>query len=253
MDTVRYGRLRDEAIGIKRRSRRDQVRLMLILKEVHDEGVLGEFCEDINLSIAAANNYLAAHDLFITEHGIIPGTGEGTDDLIASLWENVFDPTLFDTRYDNVDREGIDAEVERLGLRGPTKAYDIAKNVRSLFAAITGDGRAARAASEALAWKMEHDEEFREAAHAMGLYFVAPDNRPRPNFPRGKKDPWFSDITHAVAVIARLREKAFNDPAAPPALMEYCSKIRDDAAAVVDLIRGRIEMDQMEAADGSRQ
>lgn len=245
MDPVRYERLVEEAISIKRRSRRDQVRLMTLIKEVNDDDLLEKFCGDINLSVAAAKNYLAAYDNAMGL-GIVPGS-VGADEMVQEMWDQIFDPTLHDTRYDGVDREGIDEQVEEMGLKGPTKAYDIAKNVMSLMAAIRGSGKAAKAAAEALAYKMEHDEEFREVAHAMGIYFVDPGkDHPHNPHPRAKKDPWFSDIVHAVAVVAKLKEKAFADDNAPPALMEYCTQIATDAQAVVDLIRGRIEMDHME-------
>lgn len=158
MEHERYEAMVEEALTIKRRTRRDQARLMLLLKEAKDADVLSAFCGDINLSIPAATNYLVAYDKFVNEHGIVPGSGAGADDLVAEMWENVFDPTL-DGRYGygGVNREDIDAAANDLELRGSTKAYDIAKNPRSMMAAIIGDPRAASAAVEAVLARAKTD------------------------------------------------------------------------------------------------
>ena len=247
MEQTRYERMVEEALTIKRRTRRDQVRLMTMLKEVSDEGVLEKFCEDINLTIAGAGNYLDAHAKFL-ELGLVPGSGDGVDGVVAEMWEDIFDPTG-DGRYGygTVDREGIDTAAVELGLRGPTKAYDIAKNPNSLQAAIRGDNRASKAAAEALAWKFNHDPEFRDLAHSLGIYVTSQERgRDRVDMPNSKRDPWITEVVHMVSMAARLREKAFADPKAPPALIEYCQQVADDMAAVVSLIEGRIEIDRME-------
>jgi len=251
MDQVRYESMVEEAIGIQRRTRREQVRLMVLLKEAQDGGVLEQFCEDINLTLAAAGNYLTAHTKFVEDYGVIPGSGEGSNDLVAEMWEQVFDSTA-DGRwgYNGVDREHITEEAQALGLKGTSKAFDIAKNTRSLMAAIRGDSKARAAAAEAITWVMTHSQKARDEMHAKGVYFVRPGGSGGHSGTVHSRDPWFSDIVHAVGVMARLREKAFNDPKAPPALMEHCAKIRDDAAAVVDLIKGRLQMDEMEHANG---
>lgn len=155
MEHEKYEALVEEILTLKRRARRDQARLMVLIKEAEDGGVLDRLCYDVNLSMPAAKNYLAAHAKFL-DLGIVPER-DTSDGLIAEMWEDVFDPTLHDTRYASVDREGVDAAADELGLRGNTKAYDIAKNPQSMKAAIIGDGRAASAAIEAIIARAKTD------------------------------------------------------------------------------------------------
>ena len=157
MEHITYEALVEEGLTRRRRTRQDQVWLMTALKTCEDDGCLDRYCDDINLSPAAAKNYLAAHAKFL-DLGLVPGSGDGVDAIVAEMWEEVFDPTL-DGRfgYGAVDREGVDAAADELGLKGPTKAYDIAKNPQSMKAAIIGDERCATAAADAVIIRMEHD------------------------------------------------------------------------------------------------
>lgn len=167
MEHARYEALVEEAIGIKRRTRREQARLMLLIKEAADGDVLEKFCGDINLSVPAARNYLAAFDAF-HELGIVPDE-HSIDGIVAEMWEDVFDPTLHDARYASVDREGVEAASVKLGLKGPTKALDIAKNHKSLTVAIMGDARCADTAMTAVLARADHDPELRERLESQML------------------------------------------------------------------------------------
>lgn len=144
----------EEALSIKQRSRKDQVRLMLLFKEADNNGCLIQFCTDIGYTEAGASNYLLAYDRFVTL-GVLPADLPNADinvpESIPAMWGEAFDPTS-DGRfgYGSVDRQGVENEAERMGLKGSTKALDIAKNPRSMTAAILGDHRAAQAALEAI-------------------------------------------------------------------------------------------------------
>ena len=143
----------EEARTISQRNRRDQVRLMMLVKEADEHNRLEDFAAEINLSMSASLNYLSAYDRFVG-YDLLPAILDDADrqvpEAVYEVWKDIFDPTENDSRYANVDRKGVDEAVEELGLKGSTKAYDIAKNPKSLQAAILGDKRAAEAALQAI-------------------------------------------------------------------------------------------------------
>ena len=191
MEHTKYEALVNEGRNLWTNSKQAQARLMVILKTVQDDGCLDTYCEDIGLSPATAKNYLAAYDKFL-DLGFVPGSGDGVDQTIVRMWEDVYDPTLFDPRYGSVDRDGVDAAADELGLRGPTKAYDIAKNPNSMKAAIIGDGRAASAAVEALIARAKTDPLI-----AIALRASFREHPPRPlDRPRKDGDQIVRDALH---------------------------------------------------------
>ena len=183
MKQAKYDALVKEGRSLWRNTRQTQVRLMVILKVCEDDGCLDQYCEDIDISPPAAKNYLAAHAAFL-DLGFVPGSGDGVDQTIVKMWTTVFDATL-DGRfgYGSVDREGVDAAADELGLKGNTKAYDIAKNPNSMKAAIIGDGRAASAAVDALVTRAHDDPLI-----ATALRTALRERPPRPPHPRERDD-----------------------------------------------------------------
>jgi hypothetical protein len=238
MENVRYERLVEEAIGIKRRSRRDQGRLMLLIREVNDADRLKEFCEDINLTVPAAKNYLAAWDK-AEEMGIVPGSGPGADEMIQEMWDLIFDPTLNDARYANVDREGVEAAAEEAGLQGPTKALDIAKNTKSMAVAIIGDSKCAAAAADAvmLAAKSDSDLYKRIEDEIIRNWNV---ERPGPRHPTEHNDDFFKGVFDKAKNAIR---RSYDLDDLPEHLLGYAHgralEIKTVASELVVVIEGR--------------
>jgi len=193
MEHTKYEALVNEGRNLWTNSKQAQARLMVILKIVQDDGCLDTYCEDIGLTPATAKNYLAAYDKFL-DLGFVPGSGDGVDQTIVRMWEDIYDPTLFDPRYSTVDREGVDAAARELELRGSTKAYDIAKNPNSMKAAIIGDGRAASAAVEAIIARAKTDPLI-----AIALRAGFRDTPPRPlDRPHRDADTIVRDALHSL-------------------------------------------------------
>lgn len=65
--------------------------------------------------------------------------------------------------------------------------------------------------------------------------------------PANQAKRWESEMRHAVRVTRKLLDNALTDPQAPPGLMEHCTKIAADAQAVIDLLRGRQMMEEIES------
>ena len=122
---------------------------MYLIKEAQDGDALEQFCGDINLTVVAAGNYLAAW-VNAEEMGIVLQSGPGADEMIQEMWELLFDPTLNDSRYSNIDHATIEELAREAGLQGATKAKDIAKNTKSMKVAIMAEPKAAQAAIEAV-------------------------------------------------------------------------------------------------------
>jgi hypothetical protein len=127
---------------------------MLLIKEADQEGRLEQFANDIDMSLKTTGNYLDAYDDYV-ERGLLPATFADADAVeihaaVYEIWDDVYDYTAHTQRYDSVDRTGVMAVAEEMGLKGHGKAMDIAKNPKSMTAAILGDHRAAVAAVEAV-------------------------------------------------------------------------------------------------------
>jgi hypothetical protein len=61
--------------------------------------------------------------------------------------------------------------------------------------------------------------------------------------PVSHEEEWRRAMVHARNKIAKLRKNAFDDPNAPPALIEHCGKIAADASAVIALLQAREVME----------
>lgn len=240
----------EEALSIKRRTLRDQVRLMILFKEADQAGVLEKFSNDINYTGAVAQNYLAAYRRFV-ELGALPEEFTDADRVpvtepLFTLWGETYDSTLFHPRYKGVDRLGIDKAAEDLGLQGNTKAYDIAKNPRSMQAAIIGDKAATEAALTALATKVGADPEFQMEMARVGFTYCNPQEPVKPPVDRPLLDPWVERITTLRSKAHRFREYAFDDPHAPVGVYDAATAVMEDMLAVRDLIKGRRDMNDRE-------
>jgi hypothetical protein len=153
MEHTKYKAAVEEGLTIKRRSRADQTRLMVIFRAMDEDQCLAQYCDDIGYTEKAAQNYLKAYETYM-DMGVVPEHADLDAPLspaVIEMWLEVFDATL-DGRYgySGVDREGIDAASKEAGLKGPSKAYDIAKNPNSMTVAILGDDRCAQAATKAV-------------------------------------------------------------------------------------------------------
>ena len=153
MDQMTYKATVEEGLTIKRRSRSDQTRLMVIFQAMDEDGCLARYCDDIGYTEHAAQNYLKAYETYV-DMDLVPEHVDLDTPLnpaVLELWLEVFDATL-DGRYgySGVDRESIEAESKAAGLKGPSKALDIAKNPNSMTVAIVADEKCALAAAKAV-------------------------------------------------------------------------------------------------------
>lgn len=175
----------EEVTTIGRRTIRDQVRLMMLFMEADHHQQLEALCRDASVDIETAENYLDAYQGY-ADYGLLPLTLPNADavpvpDEVYEMWHGIFDPTGNDDHYDRVDdREGVLAALEEAGVKGKgTKALDVAKNPKSMAAAIIGSPKAAKAAAAALFKAMERNEELRENVQEQMLKVWQAETRTR--------------------------------------------------------------------------
>lgn len=128
----RYDLRVEETLSIKQRTVRDRVRLMLLFKEAENHHRLSSFTEDTGFTPMTAQNYLSAYSSYVKDR-LLPNRVTDADDVSVSddvyeLWADTFDPTLHDSRYQMESRAAVLEAAGELGLKGHTKALDIAKN-----------------------------------------------------------------------------------------------------------------------------
>lgn len=150
----RYQSRVEEFLTLKRRTKQSLVRQMILIKEAEQGGRLTQFANDIDMTLKTTGNYLVAYDGYV-ERGLMPESFTDADAVeinpaVYEIWDEVYDYTLFTQRYDGADRSGVQKVAKEMGLKGFGKALDIAKNPKSMTAAILGDHRAAVAAVEAV-------------------------------------------------------------------------------------------------------
>jgi hypothetical protein len=219
---------------------------MLLIKEADQDGRLEQFANDIDMTLKTTGNYLTAYDGYV-QRGLLPETFTDADDLSLNeihheIWGEVFDYTVHAQRYSGIDREGVIEAAEDLGLAGFGKAMDIAKNPRSMTAAIVGDMKAARAALGAISQRAAADPVFRREISTMGFYVpmdqptAEADDRPVMSF-------WARRIIMLRDLTMSTRERAFEDPNTPAGLYDACADGVENLAATRDLMRGRGDLD----------
>ena len=254
MEASIYDKRLEEGLSLNRVVGRSRVRLMVLFKEQDLHGDLEAFANGLGYTVERARGYLDAYDKYV-EYDLLPETFIDADDIditdvMYELWESLYDSIARDSRYDRVDKDGISDIAIEMGLRGSGKAMDIAKNPKSMTAAIVGDSRASSAALEALLMKARRDPAFRKEMQTAGLFHVAQDededvdrDRDRPRI-----DPWITTINHMQTFILNTRDKAFNDDDTPLGLYDACVQVIDVAQDIQALLRGRYTL--MEGDNG---
>lgn len=167
MEHRKYRARLEEWMSLSRRTRRDQVRQMILIAEANQHGSLKHLMDDAGISKARARALLDAYNEYVSLD-ILPADIKDANDirtseLVYQMWDEVYDGIKHDKRFAAIeDREEISEQAEELGLKGPSKALDIAKNLPSLLAAIMGSHDTAMAAVRGVFGRSEHDNEVRQ-------------------------------------------------------------------------------------------